>query len=474
MAGSNGDPKLAELQDLITAIRDRVRERHPDPETGADVRLPDLMPVLHARDAAQGKVASIGRVNPRAGGLVNGLVQFVKRMVARGLNWHVREQVEFNRAMVQAVQAILDALEENNRALRDLASRDAPVQRRIAELRAEFAPVREEVADTRAHWIAWRAEWERKISVNEVQFLRGLADLQGAFQHRATLMESNFRDMVASQHRDFTGALDRSGHEIQQRLWEDLDKIRLRYEAVIHNELRLVRQRAALLAGPAVHAPTPTVAQPVEIDWLKFAEKFRGPEEHVKRGQQFYAQRFRGRNNVLDLGCGRGEFLELMRGEGVAARGVDQSEELVALCRRKGLEAQMADLFEHLSAVPSGSLDGIFCSQVVEHLPPHAVLELVRLAHQKLAPGGLLAVETPNPECLAIFATHFYLDPTHTRPVPPPLLEFYFEESGFGAIETHRFAPAAESMPAVNDLPESMRKAFFGSLDYAVLGVRLR
>lgn len=471
MAPSNGgaDPKLAELASLIEDIRARVRERHPDPETGGRVHLPDLLPVLHARDAAQGKVASIGKVNPRAGGVANSVVQFFKRMVSRGLAWHVREQVEFNRAVVQGIEAILSALEDNNRALRDLAA----MQGRIDAMGYRVDAAREESTDALAHWRAWRGEWERKLAVNETQFLRGLADLQGAFNHRATLMESNYRDMVASQHRDFTGALERSSDDIQRRLWADVERIRQQYESMIHSELRLVRQRAALLAPAAPPVAHASSEVPVAIDYLKFAEKFRGSEEYVKRGQQFYVERFRGRANVLDLGCGRGEFLELMRDAGVGARGIDQSEELVALCRRKGLDAEAADLFGYLNAVAEQSLDGIFCAQVVEHLAPAAVPELVRLAHAKLAPGGILAVETPNPECLAIFATHFYLDPTHTRPVPPALLAFYFEESGFGRLETHRFAPALESMPELGDLPESVRKVLFGELDYAVLGYRL-
>ena len=85
----------------------------------------------------------------------------------------------------------------------------------------------------------------------------------------------------------------------------------------------------------------------------------------------------------------------------------------------------------------------------------------------------MIAIETPNPECLAIFATHFYLDPTHTRPVPHPLLAFYLEEFGVGNIEVRRLAPAMESMPSLESLPEDFRDAFFGALDYAILGRKL-
>ena len=98
---------------------------------------------------------------------------------------------------------------------------------------------------------------------------------------------------------------------------------------------------------------------------------------------------------------------------------------------------------------------------------------MVRLVSAKLHPGALAVFETPNPECLAIFATHFYIDPTHTRPVPAPLLRFYLEEAGFGNIEVERLEPAVESIPALGDLPVSVREALFGGLDYAMSARKL-
>ena len=130
-------------------------------------------------------------------------------------------------------------------------------------------------------------------------------------------------------------------------------------------------------------------------------------------------------------------------------------------------------MFPYLAALPAGSLDGIFCAQVVEHLPPERVPELVRLAAAALAPGGVLAIETPNPECLAIFAVHFFLDPTHVRPVPHPLLAFYFEEAGLGSIEVHKLFPAIDSTPELAALPPEFRERFFGGQDYAIVGRRL-
>ena len=118
-------------------------------------------------------------------------------------------------------------------------------------------------------------------------------------------------------------------------------------------------------------------------------------------------------------------------------------------------------------------MGGVYCSQVIEHLPPDRLPGLVKLIGQKSKPGALVAFETPNPECLAIFATHFYIDPTHTRPVPSALMAFYLEESGFGNIEVVRLEPAEQSMPVLAELPKGVREAFFGGLDYAIFGRRL-
>ena len=506
----------AELIAILREVRERVRAQQPESSTGpGGMALPDLMGLVRARDSALGKVAAIGTVNPRPGGLANSLVQAWKRLVARVLDWHVREQVEFNRQMVACVDAAIEALNEDNRVLVELGNRLAAAVAGAQEnLRAaqeslgrdiqaaqeslgrdiqaaqeklgrdikaaqeslgqEIQMVQEslgpELADMRKHWAEWRAGWEYKLAQNEIQFLRSVADLQGAFQHRTTLMDTSYRETVRTQHADFTAALERSVGEIQKRLW-------LEFERTIHSELRTIRQRSQIPAAggaPSGALVLPGPAGPGSVPWAldvaRFAECFRGSEEYVKAGQRRYVPDFEGCRNVLDIGCGRGEFLEIMREANIPAAGIDLNRESVEICRLKGLEAETADLFTHLAGLEEESLDGIFCAQVVEHLPPERLPEMIRLCASRLMRNGVIAIETPNPECLAIFATHFYLDPTHVRPVPHPLLAFYLEEFGVGVMEVRKLAPAVESMPSLASLPEAFRDTFFGGLDYAIIG----
>jgi O-antigen chain-terminating methyltransferase len=452
-----------ELTALVREIRDRVRSRYPSGSGHAAIALADLSPLVHARDAAEAKVAAIGTVNPRRPGAANNLIQSVKRLMARALGWFVRDQIVFNREILACVEATMEALNEVNRALVSLANRMYDGLATIEELK-----------DIRTHWSAWRDEWERKLSINEVRFLRSVADLEGAFQHRATLMDASYREMVKSQHADFQAALERSGLEIQEKLWQDFERIRTEYERLIHIELRLLRQRAAPVPSSGViSSEPPSESHAPKVDYARLAERFRGSEEYVKTSQKFYVPNFTGCQEVLDIGCGRGEFLELMREAGTPAHGIDVDPESVALCVSKGLRAEVADAFAHVEKLADSSLDGIFSAQVVEHLEPYRIPELIRLAARKLARRGVIVIETPNPECLAIFATHFYLDPTHTRPIPSSLLAFYMEEYGLGGVQVHYRSPAVESIPALSGLPEDFRNAFFGGLDYAIIARKL-
>ncbi|HXN49866.1 MAG TPA: class I SAM-dependent methyltransferase, partial [Bryobacteraceae bacterium] len=422
---------------MIAEIRERVRANYPEGRAVSGVALPDLVPLLNARDAAEAKVAAIGAVNPRRPGLLNGAIQLAKRTIARLLDWHVREQVDFNRAALAAIQAALEALNENNRALAQLA-------------------------DVRGPWAEWRNRWEQRLASTEHQLLRTMAEVKTGFDAR----------------------IDQTSDELQQRMWGELAALRgdfgaarAEYERLIQTELRLIRQRESRresMPAPAagVGSSGGAAALPC-LDYASLAERFRGSEEYVREKQRFYLPFFAGRGDVLDLGCGRGEFLELMREAGVSARGVELSPELAAVCRSKGLEVDCGDLLERLPALADGSLGGAFSAHMVEHLPPERLPGLIRAAAAKLRPDGVLAIETPNPECLAIFATHFYLDPTHVRPVPAGLLRFYMEESGLGRIEVHRLSPALDDAPSLASLPADFREAFFGGLDYAIVGWKL-
>ncbi len=451
-----------ELELAIREIRERVLARYPS-GIWHGLELPDFTAVLEARDQASAKVAAIGRVNPRAGGFVNGLIQGVKRTIARSLGWFVRDQVDFNHAMVRSLDSVLEGLNSINRTLKSLPPRfEGPLE----EMRRETA----ELKDIRSSWLVWRREWEEKLGRNEVQFLRAVADLQAAYAQRAAILEQRFEERTSAQHKEFEGALERSNFAMQQRFWLELEKVRVEYERIIYAEIRSVRQRPVVASGVVGGIPGEAA---LDIDWVHFANKFRGDAPKIQAHFADYLPRFEGCQRVLDIGCGRGEFLTLLKDKGIAGVGVDLHEENIAILNAAGLDAKKLDVFEYLAEEGPNSFDGIFCAQVIEHLPPERVWALVKACAAALKTGGVVVFETPNPECLAIFATHFYIDPSHTRPIPPALLAFYLEEAGFGRIDVQRFAPAYEERPELNALPASIKESFFGGLDYSAFARKL-
>jgi 2-polyprenyl-3-methyl-5-hydroxy-6-metoxy-1,4-benzoquinol methylase len=176
---------------------------------------------------------------------------------------------------------------------------------------------------------------------------------------------------------------------------------------------------------------------------------------------------------VLDIGCGRGEFLSLLREAGVEARGIDADADMVAYATGEGLDVEQADAVAYLEALDDGSLGGVFAAQVVEHLPPAALVRLLELAAAKLRPGGLLVAETINPLSPLALRSYF-ADLTHEQPLVPGTLVLLAEQAGFRDVDV-RYANEPEERLAVPDDPliagnvRRLNELLFGPLDYAIL-----
>ena len=227
---------------------------------------------------------------------------------------------------------------------------------------------------------------------------------------------------------------------------------------------RLERRKRAPVqrAAPAVpSAEAPALEFP---DYFAFESRMRGSTESVRDRQRPYVEDFRGAEPVLDLGCGRGEFLTLLREAGIEARGVDIDADMVAYARGEGLEVEQAGAVEHLESLEDGSLGGIFAAQVLEHLPAAVVVRLLELAAAKLRPGGLLVAETINPLSPLALRSYF-ADLTHAQPLVPETLALLVKQAGFREVET-RFLNAPRH---ADDVDERIREILFAPLDYAIL-----
>ncbi len=250
---------------------------------------------------------------------------------------------------------------------------------------------------------------------------------------------------------------------------------------------RLERERreAAPAAGSSAAAPAPAAASDGGVDYLAFEARFRGSEATVRERQEVYRPELAGRRRVVDLGCGRGELLEMLRDAGVGAYGVDTEPDFVDLVAEKGLEIRREDAVAHVEGLAPGDVDGIVASHVVEHMPPAVVARLVGAAAAALEEGGVLILETPNPESLLAGSINFHRDPTHLRPVHPDTLAFLCESAGFAQVEILRLSPVPDTdrLPApapgddplarhVDDIAERLNGIIYGWQDYAVVARR--
>jgi len=251
----------------------------------------------------------------------------------------------------------------------------------------------------------------------------------------------------------------------------------------------LVRQRAQPSAGSE---PTSVASAGGVVDaldshrYVGFEDQFRGSPEEIRARLLDYPPIFSGASDVLDLGCGRGEFLSLLKEHGVSARGIDVNHAMVDVCHERGLEAQVGDALAYLSGLPDRSLGGLFSAQVIEHLEPSYLARMLDAAFDKLRPGAPIVLETINPACWFAFFESYIRDLSHVRPIHPETLQYLLVASGFHSVEIQYRAPYPEheklqALPAAetaaardlaatfNANVERLNSLLFTWLDYAAI-----
>ena len=241
-------------------------------------------------------------------------------------------------------------------------------------------------------------------------------------------------------------------------------------------EERLTRVERRGGGGAGAPAPVTVAAQPAAAslpDYFAFESRMRGSVDAIRERQRRYVDDFRDVAPVLDIGCGRGELLTLLREAGVEARGIDADADMVAFARGESLDVEQADLLEYLERVDAGSLGGIFMGQVVEHLPPAVLVRSLELAAQKLRPGGVLVAETINP-LSPIALRNYYADQTHAQPLVPETLELLARQSGFAETELRFLNEPADRLtepddPVIAANVRRLNELLFAPLDYALV-----
>jgi SAM-dependent methyltransferase len=474
----------------------------------ADIPTINLLPLRVEIDGALAGHKLVGQLNPRPPGIHNQAIQLAKRAMLRTLTWYTRPLHYFQGSVIRAFQQIVAVLDSHDHTLQKVkeelsvqrAALDATARRSTASFNAmrsaNQAALEKQSAEFRHHSAAIIAFTEEKIAK--------LEETDQA-QHRSLL---ELHEAVASWdgRLESTGdALLRRAQESSEALFRELDELRNQVEGLRNqvgemaaqgrlHDRDLRRYLSEALRDKSSDGETPNsgsvpamfpseVKADANFDYFRFEELYRGDEALIAARQREYLDIFRGREDVVDIGCGRGEFLELLRKNGIRGRGVELGTDQYLLCREKGLDVVQQDLFTFLEALPDESLGGLFSAQVIEHLTASDQLRFIALAYQKTTAGSPVIFETINAQSVFAVVRNFFIDPTHVRPVHPETLKFAMECSKFREVELRFSSPLLErripplkingaepdsaefnrAVAALNDL-------IYGYLDYAAIG----
>lgn len=281
---------------------------------------------------------------------------------------------------------------------------------------------------------------------------------------------------------------DKLKNEIKSVVSKEVDSVISSIDLDLDNKAWLSRILETRVPKECKQVTNPLGTTDSEINYYVFEEKFRGSRDNILKHNISFIDYFANCTNVLDIGCGRGEFLELARDRGINARGIDVNEDMINFCKSKGLNVELKDAIEALCDIEDKTLDGIFISQVVEHLSPDYLINMLNLCNRKMKYGFYIIIETVNP--LSLFSlANFYIDLSHVKPVHPETLKFLLDTTGFRGIEikflssvpsemklqklsdNSSFSESSKLMIEIyNQNIDLINNALYGAQDYAVIG----
>lgn len=403
-----------------------------------------------------------------------GRLGLIRRVFARVLSPLFHEQIAFNHQLVIALTAMRERIEFFDRAYDNFEQGFDNVEQAIidAHKREVLLGERLELIQRQGFVRYQQAVGALQSEVANAQM--SVANAQMSFEQANLDIRDQLND-ISTELREtrghLEGEIDRTLAGARMRLGE-LD--------LFLNEVK------RSLPHPPTREQLASIPSAFSSLYPAFEEVLRGPESVIKdrtRGYLGDVEKVAQHGPLLDLGCGRCEWLSLLREAGVDAYGVDTNEQFVENGVERGFDVRQADAVEHLRSLPEGKLGAITAFHLAEHVETDALIELLDLSIRALQPSGLLILETPNPENLVVGASSFYLDPTHLHPIPPKLLEFLVRSRGFSDVEIRDLKREPEVEFAIDSAAawaEDVRRIWDyiavrinGPEDYAILARRI-
>ena len=416
---------------------------------------------------------------------------WLQRKVA-GLAWRV-------------VAPALERQQAFNAALVDHVNRSVPVDRATREaIEAALRFTTDALGELRAFHSALIVYFQQLtgfVDTKDFEFAGHIRDryiaLDGAVAGLTDEILKRWESMVAREKR-FDARATAIGAAQAESSREFRDAIAVLHQATI--ALKREMERIGSTPGVAATTTTPESIGPASAPagdagtathgrfgawkYVGFEDRFRGSRDEIRSRLEAYVPLFSGATDVLDIGCGRGEFLNLLREHGIGARGLDLNHEMVEVCRAQGLEAVEGDALGYLRSLPDQSLGGLFAAQVAEHLEPDYLLELLEEAFVKLRPGSAIVLETINVSSWFAFFSSYIRDITHVRPLHPDTLSYLLTAHGFQEVTVRYSAPYPERdklvrvtgegvvEDAINANADKLNALLFTDMDYAAIGRR--
>ena len=322
--------------------------------------------------------------------------------------------------------------------------------------------------------------------------LKGTVHLQmnALMREQEKLVESfNGRQSDLSSQVDETNRRATEQANVQERHAAELQATKVQLEKQIDDLIeRLQKSRmyiaqqesrlSRLLDGTALPAVSTQPSQGEEdhlLDSLYFSleDVLRGTPEQIKEEVKVYLpvlQKAGIDSDILDVGCGRGEWLQVLRENGFGARGIDTNRILVQQCKELDLDVEEHEALSYLRSLPDAGLNVVTAFHFAEHLPLETLVRFLDESARALRPGGLIILETPNPENLLVGSCNFYLDPTHKNPIPIPTMKLLLEARGFRCEEVLRLHAVESTKIEVKDqLTSHLNHFLYGPMNYAVV-----
>src|ERR1022692_118854 len=425
-------------KEILQQIRDEMERAYRPPEANKRIGRVDadgspslesaaLRSVLSAMHASYALVGQLPPEPPTFRGRMGArLVKLVQRL----LFWYTPQIVHFQYSALRAFESALRAFEEQARSVERMEA-ELPRERRDWQAAVAAAMSRAEVLERRLE--ALRLQALPRID-REVARLRA----QQTVQEERIVRFSQTRNEPPEQ----------AGSVPPRRLGREE-----RHDDEAHN---------------------------IDSLYAALEDEFRGSRQEIKELLSVYLPKLTeagiGSESmpILDVGCGRGEWLELLREHQLHGSGIDLNRVVLSICRERGLPGMEADAVEHLRSLPEASLGAVTAFHVLEHLALPQLLELLDAARRALKPGGVAIFETPNPNNVFVSSRYFYLDPTHRHPIPPLLGRFLAEARGFERVEILELHPwPAEHHADTStggDVADRFNEGFYGPPDYAIIG----